>query len=179
MPHVTDQTHIFGDVPNQIIKALVAAIESVPDTVFFHVNNHTQPCRNEIVELDDRIYDFLSQQRHWGLQKNFHPFNDCEFHVDLACERHKVLIEIEKGTSPRLELDILKVARACLHCPEKWKFGALVVPSTHIHLRLAGRLTPYDYLANHLQPLVRPVLEACNASGFVVIGYREPRPDGQ
>jgi len=179
MPQVTGQTHLVGVVPVHIKKPLCDAIESVPNGVFFHGNNHHQPRQDEIIELDIEIHDFLSQQRHWELVRNFRPFHDCDFHVDLACEKHEVLIEIEKGTAPRLELDILKVARACLQFPEKWKYGALVVPSTHIQLRLAGRQKPYEFLADHLKPLVKPILEACKVSGFVVIGYEDPRPERQ
>jgi hypothetical protein len=174
---VVSKTYLVGTVPVRIEKSLVHAIESVKEDVFFSLN---QPRKDEIRGIDDGIRAFLFQNKSWTLEdKDFSPFANCEFGIDIACSDHKVLIEIEKGTSPRLELDILKIASACLQFPERWKYGALVVPSTYIKLRLAGRKTPYEYLEKHLKPLVRTVLEACKVSGFVVLGYEDPRPDGQ
>ena len=167
------QTDLVGAVPSHIKKSLIGAVKSVNEDVFFE-GSREHPRKNEICEVDDGISEFLS--RIWEVERNYRPFEEADFNVDIACPEHKVLIEIEKGTSPRLELDILKVASACLQFPEKWRYAALVVPTTHIKLRLAGRSAPAEYL-ERLKPVVRPVLEACKVCGFVLIGYEDPRPE--
>jgi hypothetical protein len=169
---ITGTHYLWGKVPDHIVKSLCEAIVSVREDVFFC---HGQPRKKEICEVDAGIHEFLSKKG-WMLKREFSPFDACDFKIDIACLDHKVLIEIEKGTSPRLELDTLKIASACLQFPERWKYGALVVPSRHIKLRLVDRKTPWAYLKTHYTSLVSPILEACNVSGFVVVGYEDPRP---
>ena len=122
------------------------------------------------------------RDRHCFVDQNFAPFDNNKFNVDIAIPDHKLLIEIEKGRLPRLELDIFKMASACWQSLDKWRYGALIVPASYIKLPLAGRNNPYDYL-KHLAQLIKPMFSADQGtadgptmiSGLVVIGYFDPR----
>lgn len=118
----------------------------------------------------------------YAVESNFCPFSDNAFNVDLALPKQKLLIEIEKGKQPRLELDILKIASACSQFPDRWSYGALVVPASYIKLKLAGEQAPYIYL-KRLKPLIQPLFTGlvdrakvrAVVEGFIVIGYDDPR----
>ena len=165
---------IIEHFPEASRRALIQAVESVPQSIFF---KNGEPRKSEIREFDHRVACALRESG-CKVCRNFKPFEASEtnnkFEVDLACYNHKVLIEIEKGKLPRLELDVIKIASACLLFPEKWRFGAIIVPTSYIKLPLAGRVTPFEYL-KRIAPLVKPVLQACKVRGFLVIGYSDPR----
>ena len=168
---VTEHPIHVGEVGDQIKHGLVQAIKSVPQHIFF--DSKGVPLKSEIADLDRMIAADLNKQG-WAAKPECPPFADTGFKVDLACEKHNVLIEIEKGKLPRLELDILKIASACSQYPDKWRFGALIVPSSHIQLPLAGRSSPFHYLKN-LEPLIERVINRCGVNGLIVIGYEDPR----
>jgi hypothetical protein len=167
------QTFVLWDtVPSAITSDLTKAVESVSAKVFFDAED--KPTKGEVVGLDQGVKEALSKSG-WELIPNHKAFEDSEFSVDLACKSHKLLIEIEKGKLPRLELDIMKMVAACNQFPEKWQLGALIVPATYIKLPLEGRNTPYYYLKKRLKPLLRPLLESSKMAGLLVIGYEDPR----
>ena len=155
----------------KLVADLRKAVGSVSAKVFFDARGN--PTKGEVVGLDQGIKEALSKNG-WELIPNHRAFEDSEFNFDLACETHRILIEIEKGRSPRLEFYVLKIASACRLNPDKWQFGALIVPSSYIELRLAGRSSPFHYLGN-LKPLIEPVIKACGVQGLIVIGYDDPR----
>jgi len=147
---VTDKFDVCGHVPKRYIKKLIKAIEAVPQSI-------------EIKELDKRIIKNLKPKT----CANYAPFTGCRFNCDIAVPKWEMLVEVEKGKLPRLELDILKFQMACMQ-PE-WNYGVLIVPSTHIQLPLAGRSTPVAYL-KRLKRMIGPL--DINLS---VIGYEDPR----
>src|SRR3989338_9137449 len=116
------ETFNIGSLPRDLCDFLIQAVRSVPQTFFF---DGAEPLEKEVVGVDKAITSALEKYG-WKCQKDYAPISDCGFNVDLAVAQHKVLIEIEKGKSPRLELDILKIASACLTYPEQWQFGALI-----------------------------------------------------
>jgi hypothetical protein len=170
---VSGTFNLIGTISSDLHESLVRAVESVPQAVFFDENGKTSPKKIEVAGVDKAIADTLKKYK-WNVQENCPTASDCDFNVDLAIPQHKVLIEIEKGTNPRLELDILKIASACFQYPERWQFGTLIVPSSYIKLRLEGRQSPYEYL-RRLARLIKPILTASLVKGFLVIGYGDPR----
>ena len=52
------------------------------------------------------------------VRQNFEPFKQCKFNCDIAIKKLGMLIEIEKGQLPRIELDILKLE--CPNTPVKY-----------------------------------------------------------
>jgi len=147
------------------------AVESIPHSSFF--DQEGNPLRGEVVGVDEGIENYL-QDIGWNPEKDYEPFEGKNFSVDLCLPTQKVLIEIEKSKQPRLELNIIKIASACLMVPQKWQFGVLVVPSSYIELRLKGSPSPYKYL-EPLAPLLKQILNKCLVKGFLVIGYQDPR----
>ena len=166
---VCDQFTFAGSVPRLVKEQLTEAVESIPSEIFF-VDG--QPSKREISDLDRELLSKL-KERDWAPERNLRPFSDCRFEVDIASEKKQMLIEIEKGKLPRLELDIFKIASACRQEPERWKYGALVVPASYVQLPLAGRQTPFDYL-KRLSALVQPVIRDF-VGGILVVGYEDPR----
>jgi len=163
--------NLIGAIPGDLHGSLVKAVASVPETCFF--DDAGKPLKTEVSGVDKAIASTLRELK-WSFHQNYCPVLDCDFNVDLAIPTQKVLLEIEKGKQPRLELDIFKVASACLQHPEQWQYGALIVPSSYIELSLAGRQSPYQYL-QRLAPLINPVLATSSVKGFLVIGYDDPR----
>jgi len=168
---VTGTFNLIGTLPSDVHDHLVRAVGSVPQACFFDATGN--PLKKEVTGVDKALAGALNEYK-WNVQLNYCPVPGCRFNVDLALPRHKAMIEIEKGNLPRLELDILKIASACLQNPEHWHFGALVVPSSYIELRLEGRQSPYQYL-QRLATLIKPVLKISSVKGFLVIGYDDPR----
>ena len=167
---VSGTFELAGSVPNELKENIVKAVESVHQTVFFEKD---RPLKREVSQLENEIARNIAK---WGIpERNYCPFQDNRFEVDLAVVDKKLLIEIEKGNYPRLELEIIKIASACHQFPKKWRFGALIVPSSYIELRLAGRKPPFDYL-ERLKPLVQPII-ARMVEGFLVVGYKDPRSE--
>ena len=162
---------VIGSVPDAVSDALLGAVQSVPQTCFLDVNGN--PLTQGVPNLDGLICEALDR-RGWEIATNYRPFTDALFNVDIAVPAQKLLVEIEKGRLPRLELDLLKIASACLQTPDRWQYGALIVPATFIELALAGRQSPYRYL-QRLEPVVRPILQASQLKGLLVIGYVDPR----
>ncbi|HED00312.1 MAG TPA: hypothetical protein ENN18_08010 [Proteobacteria bacterium] len=166
---VSETFILAGLVPDDLKESIVEAVESVAESVFFE---NGKSLKGEVSGVDYAIASSLENQG-WTLKRNFRPFQDNLFEVDLAFEDKKLLIEIEKGKLPRSELDIIKIASACYQFPKQWRFGALIVPSSYIELPLAGRQSPFDYLKRLMavvQPIVAPMVE-----GFLVVGYMDPR----
>ena len=165
---------LAGEFPPQTRKGIVCAVGSVPKPVFFDANR--RPVTSEVKEVDCIIGKYL-QADGWKVLRDYALINESEsrFNVDMACPDQKLLIEVEKGTQPRLELDLWKIVAACQALPDRWRYGALIVPATHIRLSLAGRQTPYDYL-HRLRRLAKPVLEKLTG-GILVVGYEDPRGD--
>jgi len=161
----------MGKVPGDLHESLVRAVRSVSQACFF--DEAGKPLKTEVVGVDKAVASTLKEYQ-WNVQENYCPVLDCDFNVDLAIPKQKVLLEVEKGKLPRLELDIFKVASACLQHPERWQYGTLIVPSSYIELPLEGRQSPYQYL-RRLAPLIKPVLATSSVKGFLVIGYDDPR----
>lgn len=162
---------LTGSVPNELMDGIVKAVGSAPQSVFFE---NGKPRERGVPQLDEEIARNLEKQG-WTPKRNFRPFQDNLFEVDLAFDDKNLLIEIEKGKLPRLELDIIKIASACSQFPKQWRFGALIVPSSYVKLRLAGRQSPFDYLLR-LMPLAKPII-ARMVEGFLVVGYEDPRSE--
>ena len=101
------------------------------------------------------------------VRQNFEPFKQCKFNCDIAIKKLGMLIEIEKGQLPRIELDILKFQAAFQKA--KWKYGVLVVPSTHVILKLESPNTPVKYL-RRLKKMIGDF-----DMNIAVIGYEDPR----
>ncbi len=163
---------LAGRLPPRTRETILRAVRSIPQAVFFDASG--KPLRNEIKEVDRLVCEYL-QVDGWKVLRNHEPIDESEsrFNVDLACPDQKLLIEVEKGTQPRLELDLWKIVAACDKHPDRWEYGALIVPATYIRLRLAGRQTPFDYL-RRLRRLAGPVLEKLTG-GTLVVGYEDPR----
>jgi len=168
---VSGTFNLIGTVPGGLHDSLVRAVELVSESCFF--DDAGKPLKTEVVGVDKTMADKLRELQ-WSVRQNYRPMSDCDFNVDLAIPNQKVLIEIEKGKLPRLELDIFKVASACLQNPGRWQYGVLIVPSSYIELPLEGRQSPFQYL-QRLAPLVRPILIASSVKGFIVVGYGDPR----
>lgn len=164
---IRDYFMLIGTVPNTVQNGLVQAVKSVPMKIFFDEDG--KPLKKE-VPLDDKIAVSLEGKR-WKIQRNYRLLKESKFTVDLASEKHKTLIEIEKGQLPRLELDIIKMIGASRINPV-WNFGALIVPATYIKMKLATDTTPYDYLKK-LKPLIACI--QTSLKGLIVIGYNDPR----
>ena len=176
------QTFVFwGTIPSATLlwvvgtSDLTKAVGSVRMHSFFDEENG-QPMKQEVKEVDIQIKKGLCNMG-WSVQSDYPVIPGRKFNVDLACKSHKLLIEIEKGKLPRLELDIMKMVAACNQFPEKWQLGALIVPATHIELPLEGRQTPYCYLKERLHHLVKPLLESSKMAGLLVVGYADPAPE--
>ena len=144
-PHMKACKHFFlsGSLPPKIKNHLIKAVESIPHGSFFDQGGN--PLRGEIVGVDKGIEHYLNDHG-WNPKKIYEPVECINISVDLYLPTQKVLIEIEKSKQPRLELDIIKIASACLMAPKKWQFGVLVVPTSYIELRLKGGPSPYQYL---------------------------------
>ena len=163
---------LFGCVPEDLADELLQAVLAVPQTIFFRGG---LPRKDEIKEFDEEVVQALFDPLQWDdLEPKSRPFSDTLFEVDIASLQRKILIEIEKGKLPRLELDILKIASACCQFPQTWKLGAIIVPFSHIRLALEGRQTPADYLPR-LTTLARPILEASHVQGLLLVSYKDPR----
>jgi len=165
---------VCGNVPQHVQARLVEAVTSVPWSCFFDATG--APIKTEVSTLDRCVANALSAAG-WRVDADYSPFADTRFNVDLAVPDEGLLVEIEKGKLPRVELDLLKIASACSQMPERWRYGALVVPATYIKLPLAGRQAPTQYLLR-LAALVRPVLEKSLVMGLCVVGYVDPRESG-
>lgn len=177
---IAETFDLFGSVPNHIKSLLEKTVQSISSDVFF--DGQGERLKVEIKRLDVEIAKVLSDLP-LTVERNYRPFDDNNFNIDLAVPDHELLVEIEKGKLPRLELDILKLVNACVQNPEKWKYGALVVPASYIKLPLAGLYTPYVYLKNHLKYLVQSLFSVDSEifgigepiEGIFVIGYYDPR----
>jgi hypothetical protein len=163
-------TVLYGEVPDDIRSDLSEAVSSVPEGIFF---KNGRPLEEGVKELDDEIARGL-ERRGWILKREM-PLGVGKFNVDIASEQKKVLIEIEKGKLPRIELDVLKIVYAHLKSPDRWQYGVLIVPKSHIRLPLEGRRTPFQYVKDSLSKLIEPVLRATGVRGFMLMGYEDPR----
>ncbi|MBA7513928.1 hypothetical protein ES705_05946 [subsurface metagenome] len=163
---------LFGLVPENLAEDILQAVLAVPQAIFFREG---KPRKDEIKEFDREFAEALFDPLGWDdVEFPFRPFSDTWFKIDVASPRRKILIEIEKGKLPRLELDVLKLASTCCQFPQQWQIGAIIVPSTYIRLPLAGRETPAEYLLR-LTALIRPILTACEVYGLLLVSYKDPR----
>lgn len=164
---VKDCFMLIGSVSNIVQNDLIQAVRSVPRKIFF--DEEGRPLKKE-VPLDEKIAESL-EGKGWKIQRNYRLLKESRFTVDLASEKRKILIEIEKGQLPRLELDIIKMMSAS-KINSSWLFGTLIVPATYIKMKLAPNTIPFDYLKN-LKPLIGYM--QTSLKGLVVIGYEDPR----
>lgn len=164
---VKDCFVLIGTVPNTVKSDLIQAVKSVPPKIFFDEDG--KPLKKQ-VPLDDKIAESL-EHKGWKIQRNYKLLEESRFTIDLASEKYKTLVEIEKGQLPRLELDIIKMMGTSRINPA-WRFGALIVPATYIKMKLATDTTPYDYL-ERLKPLIAYI--QTSLKGLIVIGYNDPR----
>lgn len=174
IPGGLDATYhtLFGSVPQGLAEHLLQAVRAIPKAVFFRQG---KPRQDEIKEFDEKFAQALVGPLRWAdVEFPLRPFSDSWFEVDVASPQRKVLIEIEKGKLPRLELDVLKIASACCQFPQRWQLGAIIAPSSYIKLPLAGRETPAKYL-QRLIALVSPVLRSCQVHGLLLVSYMDPR----
>jgi hypothetical protein len=163
---------LYGQVPEDFAKDILQAVLAVPQAVFF---SEGEPRKDEIKEFDKEFAEALIDPLGWNDAKfPFCPFSDTWFEVDVASPDRRLLIEIEKGKLPRLELDVLKLASACCQFPELWQLGSIIVPSSFIRLPLAGRETPDKYMSR-LISLMSPILRACRVYGLLLVSYVDPR----
>ncbi len=163
---------LFGSVPQDLAQELLQAVLAVPRAIFFREG---LPRQDEIKELDEKFAQALFDPLGWDdVESPLHPFSDTQFKVDVASPHRKVLIEIEKGKLPRLELDVLKIASACCQFPQRWQLGAIIAPASYIRPPLMGRETPAKYL-QRLTALVSPILQACQVHSLLLVSYKDPR----
>ena len=163
---------LFGHVPEHLAEDILQAVLAVPQAIFFREG---KPRKDEIKEFDKEFAEALFDPLGWDdVEFPFRPFSDTWFAVDVVSPHRKILIEIEKGKLPRLELDVLKLASACCQFPQHWEIGAIIVPSTYIRLTLASDETPAQYLLR-LIALIRPILATCQVHGLLLVSYKDPR----
>lgn len=166
---VIDNFIFTGSVPKIITTALVQAVETVPDQTFTDLG---KPLGSELDVFDHLIQTNLELLIGCPVDRNRRVRSKADYNVDLACPERHLLVEIEKGTQPRLELDLLKFAAAGRR-REVWKYGALIVPASRVHLKLSGGRTPFQHLRS-LSELVGDVFQKL-IDGIVVVGYDDPR----
>ena len=163
---------LFGQMPKDVAENILQGMLAVPQSIFFREG---KPRKDEIKEFDKEFADALFDPSGWSdVESPFRPFPDSWFEVDVASPHRKILIEVEKGKLPRLELDVLKLASACCQFPQQWQLGAIIAPSSFIRLPLAGRETPAKYM-NRLIALMTPVLQSCQVHGLLLVSYLDPR----
>ena len=163
------------------VSQLKGALESIPDEVFFEKDG--SPLEREVTGLDAKLYKSLIKRFEEDVEKDFCPMvPENQFSIDfLIPTKPEVLIEVEKGKLPRLELDLMKILGAIHRFPPQYGFGCIVAPVNYIKLNLAGKRSPYKYVTGNLLPLNVPLLDIKAANGtflvkdFLVIGYVDPR----
>jgi hypothetical protein len=163
------------------MSQVTGALESIPDEVFFEKDG--SPLDREVSDLDSRLYKFLIRQFGENVEKDFSPMvPENQFSVDFFIPTLPgMLVEVEKGKLPRLELDLMKILGSIYRFPSQYGFGCIVVPVNYIKLNLAGKRSPYKYVTGNLLPLNMPLLDIKAANGmflvkdFLVIGYVDPR----
>ena len=175
--------HCFRATHPDWLDDIVAAVEAVPDNVFF--DGRGQPIKKEVRQFDEHVYSTLSERFRnlGGVKRNVQLWRpERHFEVDiLLATSPETLVEIEKGQLARLALDIIKIMSAILYEPEKYACGCLIVPVNYIELKLARGQTPYQHLTEHLLPLATPLLNISDSMGgyllreFCVVGYVDPR----
>lgn len=163
------------------LPQLKEALEKVPNDVFFEKNGSA--LKREVTGLDAKLYKLLIRQFGEDVEKDFSPMiPENQFSVDFFLPtRPGVLIEVEKGKLPRLELDLMKILGSIHRSPSEYGFGCIIAPVNYIKLNLAGKRSPYQYLTGNLLPLISPLLDVKATDGtflvrdFLVIGYVDPR----
>jgi len=170
---VTAHTNLIGKIPKKIFNETISAIKGVPPSIWS--DDHGRPLTTEVREFDHHIQ---SNMESVGLKVDSEQrvIDGSKFNCDIAIPELSLLIEIEKGKLPRIELDLMKFMAAHENDPA-WEYGLLVVPTNHIKLTLAGRNFPYKYLQN-LSPLANAAF-AHSPISVGVIGYEDPRGDAQ
>lgn len=171
MVKTIDRFQVFGEVPADIIKDAELAIGRIPESVF--PREHSAGVG---AEFDQQLLAGLRGQGWDDAEIDSRPFGKGTFTVDVGCKSRKVLVEIEKGRLPRLELDLLKLSAAAKLPGSDWRWGLIVVPASFIRLKLSGNRTPYDHMKS-LTRIAAPALEG-TLKGLAVIGYRDPRDTG-
>lgn len=163
-----DRFQVFGEVPADIIKDVELAIGRIPESVF--PREHGEGIG---AEFDQRLLTGLHGRGWDDAVTNSRPFGKGTFTVDIGCMSRKVLIEIEKGKLPRLELDLLKLSAAAKLPRSHWQWGLIIVPASFVEMKLSGNRTPYDHMKS-LSKLASLALSG-TLQGLAVIGYRDPR----
>lgn len=93
---VKDCFMLIGSVSNIVQNDLIQAVKSVPRKIFF--DEKGKPLKKE-VPIDEKIAKSL-KGKGWEIQRNYRLLKESGFTVDLASEKRKTLIEIEKGQLP-------------------------------------------------------------------------------
>ena len=86
--------NLIGTIPGDLHNSLVRAVGSVSEACFF--DQAGKPLKTEVVGVDKSMASKLREFQ-WSVRQNYCPLSDCDFNVDLAIPKHRVLIEIEKG----------------------------------------------------------------------------------
>jgi hypothetical protein len=171
----------YRSLTHEWIKPLVDSLEGIPDDIFYE--NDGSPLKREVTQLDAKLFKLLIANFGENVEKDFPPMApENQFTVDFILPtKPATLIEIEKGKSPRLELDLMKIINSIYRYPLVYGFGCLIVPNNYIQLNLAGKRSPYQYVKNNLIPLNSFVLDWKEKDGaflikdFLVLGYSDPR----
>ncbi len=171
----------YRHLEHKWLSQLKDALEKVPEEVFFEKDS--SPLKREVTGLDSKLYKLLIRQFEEDVEKDFSPMvPENQFSVDFFISTEPgVLIEVEKGKLPRLELDLMKILNSIHRAPNQYGFGCIIAPVNYIKLNLAGKRSPYQYLTGNLIPLNSPLLDIKARDGtflvkdFLVIGYVDPR----
>ena len=119
----------YRHLQHQWLSQLKEALEEVPNDVFFEENDGSS-LKREVTGLDAKLYKLLIRRFGEDVEKDLSPMApENQFSVDFFLpNKPGVLIEVEKGKLPRLELDLMKIVNSIHRSPSRYGFGCIIAP---------------------------------------------------
>jgi hypothetical protein len=162
-----------GTFPDKIRTEILSVLSEIPRNYFFKTDQ--TPIKSEL-KIDQFFAEELTRKG-FEVEQEVRVLHGRRLSVDAFLPAEGILIEIEKGKLPRIELDLIKIVAAAHNSPKEYRFGGLIVPFDFIRLPLEGRQSPYDYCVNQLLPLMEPIIHSSPVKGIAVFGYHDQRAD--